>query len=112
MLDLLDDCARVLTASKLDERELWLAYCDRLPAAFVEDGLPVELSVDYHSLFFSSVPAALTQLGAALPIYGVSFRSAPTPPSQRPGGARPPGLAASLAGLLCQRTEHGVGTGP
>ena len=35
--------------------------------------------MDYHSLFFSTVPEALTQLGAALRFYGVSFRYAPTP---------------------------------
>jgi hypothetical protein len=79
LLDLLDDCSRLYTASKLYERELLPAYFDLLPAAFIEYGLPLELYVDYHSLFFSSVPEALTQLGAALHFYGVSFRYAPTP---------------------------------
>jgi hypothetical protein len=35
--------------------------------------------VDFHSFFFTRVPDALTQLGAALRFYGVSFRYAPTP---------------------------------
>jgi transposase InsO family protein len=79
LLDLLDDCSRVYTASKLYERELLPAYFDLLPEAFRAYGLPLELYVDYHSLFFSSVPESLTQLGAALHFYGVSFRYAPTP---------------------------------
>jgi hypothetical protein len=79
LLDLLDDCSRVYTASKLYERELLSAYFDLLPEAFLAYGLPLELYVDYHSLFFSSVPDALTQLGAALRFYGVNFRYAPTP---------------------------------
>jgi transposase InsO family protein len=79
LLDLVDDCSRVYTASKLYERELLPAYFDLLAEAFRTYGLPLELYVDYHSLFFSSVPEALTQLGAALHFYGVSFRYAPTP---------------------------------
>lgn len=79
MLNLLDDCSRLYIASKLYERELLLAYFDLLPEAFLIYGLPLELYVDYHSLFFSHVPEALTQLGAALHFYGVSFRYAPTP---------------------------------
>jgi len=79
MLNLLEDCSRVYPASKLYERELLLAYCDLLPEAFHRYGLPLELYVDDHSLFFSHGPEALTQLGAALHFYGVSFRYAPTP---------------------------------
>ena len=79
LLNLLDDCSRVYTGSKLYRRELLLAYFDLLPEAFTVYGLPLVLYVDYHSLFFSSVPEALTQLGQALYFYGVSFRYAPTP---------------------------------
>ena len=79
LLNLLDDCSRYHVGTTLYERELLLAYLDFLPTAFRAYGLPLELYVDYHSLFFSSVPEALTQLGAALHFYGVSFRYAPTP---------------------------------
>lgn len=79
MLNLLDDCSRVFTGAKIYERESLLAYLDFLPAAFLEHGLPLEIYVDYHSLFFTHDPEALTQLGQALHFYGVSFRYAPTP---------------------------------
>ena len=79
LLNLLDDCSRLHVGTRLYERELLLAYLDFLPPVFVEYGLPLELYVDYHSLFFSHVPDAVTQLGAALRFYGVSLRYAPTP---------------------------------
>ena len=79
MLNLLDDCSRVFTGSKLYARETLLAYLDFLPAAFVEHGRPLQLYVDYHSLFFTHTPDALTQLGAALKFYDISLRYAPTP---------------------------------
>lgn len=79
LLDLLDDCSRVCTGAKIYHREDLLAYFDFLPAAFREHGLPLELYVDCHSLFFPQHPQALTQLGAALHFYGVSLRYARTP---------------------------------
>lgn len=79
MLNMLDDCSRVFTGSKIYERELLLAYLDFLPTAFLDYGLPLEIYVDFHSLFFTHSPQALTQLGQALHFYGVSFRYAPTP---------------------------------
>jgi hypothetical protein len=79
LLNMLDDCSRVFTGSKIYERETLLAYLDFLPEAFLEFGLPLEIYVDYHTLFFTNVPDALTQLGWALRFYGVSFRYAPTP---------------------------------
>jgi hypothetical protein len=79
LLNLLDDCSRLHVATKLYQSEGLLSYFDLLPEAFLSYGLPLELYVDYHSLFFSSVPEALTQLGEALRFYGVSFRYAPTP---------------------------------
>jgi hypothetical protein len=79
LLDLLDDCSRVCTGATIYHHEDLLAYFDFLPAAFTEHGLPLELYVDCHSLFFPQRLDALTQLGAALHFYGVSLRYALTP---------------------------------
>ena len=79
MLNMLDDCSRVFTGSKIYSNENLLAYFDLLPAAFCQYGLPLEIYVDYHTLFFSCDPKALTQLGHALQFYGITFRYAPTP---------------------------------
>jgi hypothetical protein len=79
MLNLLDDCSRLFTGAKIYERELLLAYFDFLPAAFRAHGRPLQIYVDYHSLFFTHDPDALTQLGWALKFYDISFRYAPTP---------------------------------
>jgi hypothetical protein len=79
MLNMLDDCSRLFTGSKLYERELLLSYFDFLPAAFLAHGRPLQLYVDYHSLFFTHDPDALTQLGWALKFYDISLRYAPTP---------------------------------
>ena len=79
MLNMLDDCSRLFTGSKLYERELLLSYFDFLPAAFLAHGRPLQLYVDYHSLFFTHDPDALTQLGWALQFYDISLRFAPTP---------------------------------
>ncbi len=79
MLKLLDDCSRLFTGSQIYERELLLSYFDFLPAAFLAHGRPLRLYVDYHSLFFTHDPAALTQFGWALKFYDISFRYAPTP---------------------------------
>jgi hypothetical protein len=79
LLDLLDDCSRVCTGATLYQSEDLLAYFDFLPAAFLEHGLPLELYVDCHSFFLPQNPEALTQLGAALHFYGVSFRYASSP---------------------------------
>jgi hypothetical protein len=79
LLDLLDDCTRLCTGARIFHGEDLLAYLDFLPAAFLEHGLPLELYVDCHSIFFPQRPDALTQLGAALHFYGVSLRYARTP---------------------------------
>ena len=79
MLNLLDDCSRLFTGSKLYERELLLSYLDFLPAAFLAHGRTLQLYVDYHSIFFTHDPDALTQLGWALKFYDISLRYAPTP---------------------------------
>jgi len=76
-LNLLDDCSRLHLNAKIYASENLLAYLDLLPAAFLAHGLPLEIYVDYHSIFFSHVNS--TQLGEALRFYGVSFRYAPTP---------------------------------
>ncbi|MGH9378920.1 MAG: hypothetical protein ACRD1I_08975 [Terriglobia bacterium] len=79
MLNMLDDCSRLFVGSKLYGRELLLSYLDFLPAAFLAYGRPLQLYVDYHSIFFAQNPDALTQLGAALKFYDISFLYAPTP---------------------------------
>jgi hypothetical protein len=79
MLNMLDDCSRLFTGSKLYERELLLSYYDFLPAAFLAHGRPLQIYVDYHSIFFTHDPDALTQLGWALKFYDISFLYAPTP---------------------------------
>ena len=79
MLNMLDDCSRLFTGSKIYERELLLSYFDFLPAAFLAHGRPLQLYVDYHSIFFTHDPDALTQLGWALKFYDISLRYAPTP---------------------------------
>ena len=79
LLDLIDDCSRMLTGSRIYAHENLLAYLDFLPRAFTEYGLPLELYVDYHSFFFTHDPEALTYLGAVLRFYEVALRYAPTP---------------------------------
>jgi len=79
MLNMLDDCSRFFTGSRIYERELLLSYFDFLPAAFLAYGCPLQLYVDYHSLFFTHDPDALTQLGWSLKFYDISLRYAPTP---------------------------------
>ena len=79
LLDMIDDCSRVITGASVYPRECQLAYLDFLRQAFEEYGLPLQLYVDYHSLFFTHVPDALTYLGECLLFYGISFRYAPTP---------------------------------
>jgi hypothetical protein len=46
MLDMLDDCSRLFTGSKLYERELLLAYFDFLPAAFLAQSRPLAPFLD------------------------------------------------------------------
>jgi len=79
LLDLIDDCSRVITGARLYERELLLSYFDLLPVAFTEHGLPLALYVDCHSLFLAQQPDTLTQLGWALKFYDISLLYAPTP---------------------------------
>jgi hypothetical protein len=79
MINLIDDCSRLLPGSKLYRREVLMAYYDLLPEAFTAYGLPLVLYVDFHSFFFTHTPQALTTLGQALHFYGVTLRYAPTP---------------------------------
>lgn len=79
LLDLLDDATRYNTGARLYHGETLLAHFDFLPRTFQAEGLPLALYVDYHSLFFTNVPEAFTQLGQALHFYGVALRYAPTP---------------------------------
>lgn len=79
LLDLLDDATRYNTGARLYESETLLAHFDFLSRAFQAHGLPLALYVDYHSMFFTHLPQAFTQLGQALHFYGVALRFAPTP---------------------------------
>ncbi len=79
LLHMLDDCSRLTLGATLYEAENLLAYLEFLPAAFIAHGLPLQIYVDHHSFFFTDLPGSLTQLGAALRFYDVSFRYAPTP---------------------------------
>lgn len=79
MIEILDDCSRVITAARLYGREILPAYLDILPQAFEQYGLPLAMYVDYHSFFYSNVPDNLTYLGWALKYYDITLRYAPTP---------------------------------
>jgi hypothetical protein len=78
LFDMLDDCSRVITGSRLYPRECLLAYLDFLRRAFETYGLPSCLYVDYHSIFFTAIPDSLTYLGTVLQWLGISFKYAPT----------------------------------
>lgn len=79
LLDMIDDCSRVMVGSRLYPRECLLAYMDFLPRAFEAYGVPLVLYVDYHSFFFSHVPENRTYIGDALRRYDVHLEYAPTP---------------------------------
>lgn len=79
LFDLIDDCSRVVTGTRLYPRECLLAYLDFLRLSFEEYGVPASLYVDFHSFFFTAVPDMLTYLGEVLQWLGVSFKYAPTP---------------------------------
>ena len=79
LIDIIDDCSRLVTGARLYEREVLPSYYDILPRAFMEHGLPLALYVDYHSFFHTHTPEALTELGSALHFYGVSLQYASTP---------------------------------
>ena len=79
MIEILDDCSRVITGAKLYPRECLMAYLDILSQSFECYGLPLAMYVDYHSFFFTQIPDNLTYLGWALKFYDVTLRYAPTP---------------------------------
>ena len=66
LIEIIDDHSRLLPLARIYPRETLLAHLDFLSSAFIACGLPLALYVDYHSFFFTSVPEAFTQLGAAL----------------------------------------------
>ena len=78
MLNMVDDCSRVLTGTRLYPRECLLAYLDFLPRAFEAYGVPLSLYVDFHSFFFTHIPDNLTYLAETLRFFDVSFLYAPT----------------------------------
>jgi hypothetical protein len=88
LLNRLDDCRRLFTGAKLYERELRLAYFDFLPAAFLAHGRPLQRYVDYHRLFFTHDPDALTPLGGALKFDDIRLRYAPTPKAKSNANTR------------------------
>ena len=125
LLNMLDDCSRRRVGAQIYPSESLLAYLDFLPRAFLAHGLPLRLYVDCHSFFLSSVPDALTQLGAALHFYDVSFRYASSPQAKgkiershqdwqnrlppllsSDGIASVPGANALLAELCTHRDQH------
>lgn len=77
LIDIIDDCSRLVTYARLYERELFQSHHDALSRAFLAHGLPLALDVDYHSLFYTRDPDSLTQLAAALHFYGVGLLYAP-----------------------------------
>lgn len=79
LLDMVDDCSRVVVGARLYPHECLMAYMDFLPRAFEEYGLPLALYVDYHSFFFTKIPDNVTYLGDALRRYGITLKYAPTP---------------------------------
>jgi hypothetical protein len=79
LFDLIDDCSRLMTGTRLYPRECLLAYLDFLRNAFETYGLPAALYVDFHSFFFTALPDMLTYLGEVLQWLGISFKYAPTP---------------------------------
>lgn len=79
LFDMLDDCSRVITGTRLYPRECLPAYLDFLSRAFEAYGLPLAIYVDYHSFFFSYLPDTLTYLGEALRFFDITFKYAPTP---------------------------------
>lgn len=79
LLDMVDDCSRVIVGSRLYPQECLMAYMDLFKRSFEEYGLPLALYVDFHSFFFSKVPENLTYIGEALRRYDVTLKYAPTP---------------------------------
>lgn len=79
MLNMVDDCSRVIPGTRLYPRECLLAYLDFMPRAFEVYGIPLALYVDFHSIFFTHVPENLTYLAETLRYFDVSFLYAPTP---------------------------------
>lgn len=79
LLDMVDDCSRVIVGARLYSQECLMAYMDFLSRSFEEYGLPLALYVDFHSFFFSKLPDTLTYLGDALRRYDISLKYAPTP---------------------------------
>ena len=78
LFDMIDDCSRVMTGTRLYPRECLLGYLDFLRRAFENHGLPASLYVDFHSFFFTAVPETLTYLGEVLQWLGITFKYAPT----------------------------------
>ena len=79
LFDMIDDCSRVMTGTRLYPRECLLAYLDFLRISFETYGLPASLYVDFHSLFYTHMENHLTTLGDVLHWLGITFKYASTP---------------------------------
>lgn len=79
LLDMLDDCSRLIKGARLYARENQWSHLDFLPRAFEQCGLTLARYVDFHSFFFTQIPDSLTYLGEALKFYNISFKCASTP---------------------------------
>lgn len=56
LIDINDDCSRLVTGARLYAREVLPSYYDILQRAFLEHGLPLALCVDYHGFFTRTRP--------------------------------------------------------
>ena len=102
MLNLLVDCSRLFTGSKLYERELLLSYFDFLPAAFLASRTPAGTlrrlpQYLFHSQSGRSDPVGL---GAEVPRHQPALCA--HAPGQRQSRTRTPILARSPATLFRQ----------
>jgi hypothetical protein len=55
MLNMLDNCSRLFTSSRIYERARVLSCFDSLPDAFLTNGCPHQIYVDYHSIFSPAI---------------------------------------------------------
>ena len=109
MLNLIDDCSRLFTGSKLYQREVLLAYYDLLSEAFSAYGLPLILYVDFHSFFFTSTPRGPHGAGPSAPFLWRNLSLRAHAASQGQGGTPTPVLAEPAPGLLRRREHHHPG---
>ena len=97
MLNLLDDCSRLFTGSKIYERELLLAYFDFLPAAF----LPTDARSGFTSTTTASFsPTTPTRSPRWAGRCGSTTSACATPPRPRPRARSNANTSSGRAGCL------------